>query len=83
MKNDIMEWIIKWFTEHSNAEESDIRQHLNVNYLDMGYIDSFEFITFMGDIEDKFGVQFANDQFEDRSFSTIEGMAKIIEGLMK
>ncbi|MCR5591983.1 MAG: acyl carrier protein [Lachnospiraceae bacterium] len=81
--DNIKEWIINWFVENSNADEADIRQHLDENFFEEGYIDSFEFITFIGDIEDEFGVQFANDQFEDISFSTVNGMAEIIEDLMK
>lgn len=83
MSNDVKEWIINWFVNNTNVSNEELVQHLNDSYFDLGYIDSFQFISFIGDIEDELGVQFDNDQFEDRSFSTIEGLSRIIEDLKK
>ena len=80
---EIKEWIITWFVDNSNVNEEDIRRHLDDNYFDEGFMDSFTFISFINEVEDEFGLKFANDQFEDISFSTVNGMAKIIEGLLK
>lgn len=74
-------WIVNWFVKNANVEREEILGNLNENYFQLGYIDSFEFITLISDIEDTFDVEFENDQFEDRSFSTIAGMASIIEGV--
>ena len=76
---DVKSWIIDWFQNNANVEKEEILKHLTDSYFDMGYIDSFKFISLIGDIEDEFGVQFDNDQFEDRSFSKIDGLINIIE----
>ena len=84
MNNEsVKDWIIEWFVRNANVDIDSVKNHLNDSYFDLGYIDSFGFIALMADIEERFGIQLANDQFEDRSFSTIQGMANILEGLMK
>lgn len=73
---DYLEWVINWFQEHGNASEDDLKEHLDDNFFDNGYIDSFGFIMLMGDVEEQYGVSFDNDRFQDRSFSTINGFVK-------
>ena len=80
---DVRTWIINWFVKNADVTKGELDQHLSDNYFDMGYIDSFEFISLIGEIEDKLGVQFDNDQFEDRSFSSIDGLIRIIEEKLK
>lgn len=82
MKLNVKVWLMNWFEKNADIEAKELEKHTNDSYFEMGYIDSFEFINLIGDIEDELGVQFDNDQFEDRSFSTIEGMARIIEEAM-
>ncbi|AOH47352.1 hypothetical protein BCS37_02345 [Selenomonas sp. oral taxon 920] len=72
-----LNWVIHWFAAHGAAEAA-IKEHLDENFFDLGYIDSFAFITLMSDIEDEFGVSFDNDRFQDRAFSTIRGLAKAL-----
>ena len=79
--SNVTKWIVDWFVTECSIEESKITENLDNNYFEAGFIDSFKFITMVADAEDKFGIEFSNDQFEDRSFSTINGLAKIIEGL--
>lgn len=73
-----LDWVIKWFAVHGTSE-SEMQDHLNENFFDLGYIDSFAFITLISDIEDEFGVSFDNDRFQERAFSTIQGLAKALE----
>jgi len=73
-----LHWVINWFASHGIAE-TEIKEHFDENFFDLGYIDSFAFITLMSDIEDEFGISFDNDRFQDRSFSTIHGLAKALE----
>ena len=78
-KNEIMDWLGTWFTENSTFEETEIRNVISESYFEKGIIDSFTFIQLISDIETEYQIQFANDQFEDRSFATIEGLTAIIE----
>ena len=77
--NETTKWIIDWFVMNCDANAVEINANLDENYFLAGYIDSFQFINMISDIEENFGVEFDNDQFEDRSFSTVNGLSKIIE----
>ena len=79
MDKNVNKWLIEWFVNNTGKQKDEIENNIDKNYFEMGYLDSFKFIGFISDIEDEFDVEFDNDQFEDRSFSTISGMAKIIE----
>lgn len=71
-------WIIQWFRSHTDFSEEEIRSHMDENYFDLGYVDSFGFIELISEIED-LGIELANDQFEDREFSTIRGLIAVLE----
>lgn len=72
------DWVIGWLVKNGN-DETELKEHLEENFFDMGYIDSFAFIMLMSAVEDEFGVSFDNEQFQDRSFATISGFAKALE----
>ena len=82
MQSDVKAWLLSWFESNTEVARTELEENVNSNYFDKEYIDSFEFISLIADIEDEFGISFDNDQFEDRSFSTINGLVKIIEGLL-
>ena len=41
------------------------------------------FIAFVNDLEEAFKVRFSNDNFQDKRFSTIDGLARLIEESMR
>jgi len=79
---DIQNWIINWFIENTDLQESDIEKNLRENYLEIGWIDSLKFISFINDLEKKFQIHFSNESFQNREFSTISGLAKIISEIL-
>lgn len=81
--NDISKWIVDWLVSNCGANAAEVCANLDANYFLAGYIDSFQFINMISDVEEEFGVEFDNDQFEDRSFSTVNGLSKIIEEMKK
>ncbi|MCM1213721.1 MAG: acyl carrier protein [Lachnospiraceae bacterium] len=72
-------WIIDWMASNSGVSEEEISKNSAANYFDKEYIDSFAFIMFISEIEETFDMTFDNEQFEDRAFSTIDGLAECIE----
>jgi len=80
---DTKQWIIDWFASHSTVDKDTIIAKCDVNYFEAEFIDSFNFIFLVGDIEDSFKIKFTNDQFVDRSFATINGLVAIIDTLLK
>lgn len=77
---EIENWIIDWFIQNTDIQKDEIIKNLSENYLELGWIDSLKFISFITDIEEKFEILFSNDSFQDRNFSTIKGLAKIVSG---
>ncbi len=74
---DMQQWVINWFMEHTGLTEEEIKNNMEVNYFNKEYIDSFEFIELIADIED-LGIELDNEQFEDRKFATIKGLIEIL-----
>ncbi|MCL1918698.1 MAG: acyl carrier protein [Peptococcaceae bacterium] len=73
------DWIVQWFSQQSSIPWTEIEQTTDQNYFDLGYIDSFGFISFLSDLEDQLDFSFDNAQFEDRRFVTIDGLCQIIQ----
>ena len=73
-------WLIRWFEKNSLSNEINVKDSVNQNYFENGWIDSLKFIDLVTQIEVEFSIRFSNDEFQDRKFSTIEGLARIIEG---
>jgi len=76
---DVKEWIINWFGENSDLKIEEIKNNVDDDYLAKGWIDSFKFISFITDLEKNFNIKFLNDEFQNKSFSTISGLCKIVE----
>lgn len=75
---EIKTWLIEWFHNSSSVEIEKIAKMDCDNYFTVGLVDSFGFISLLSDIEEKFGTTFSNNDFLDRSFSTIDGLSKMI-----
>ncbi len=75
---DIKIWLEEWFSNNSSKAIDEIRKKSEENYFTEGLVDSFGFISLLSDIEEKYGATFNNDDFLDRSFATINGLANMI-----
>lgn len=71
-------WLEKWFSNNSSKSLDEVKEKSEENYFTEGFVDSFGFISLLSDIEEKYGVTFSNDDFLNRSFATINGLAKMI-----
>ncbi len=76
------QWIVDWFIQNTHATQEDILAHLDDNYFEAGWMDSLKFIGFLTALEDNFNVEFDNSAFQDRAFSSISGLAKMIDELL-
>lgn len=72
------EWLIEWFDSETTVSESTLREQMDTDYLKEGWIDSIQFIGMISSIEEEFDIEFSNDEFQDRSFATISGLAQLI-----
>ena len=76
---DIKDWINNWFENNSDLNLEEIIKFQDEDYFAKGWIDSFKFIRMVTEIEEKFKINFSNDEFQDKKFSTINGLSEIIE----
>jgi len=76
-KEQVTQWLLEWFTKNSGIQDFSLEIYKD-NYLEKGWIDSIAFITLISNIEDAFKIRFSNNEFQDRSFATIEGLSQHI-----
>jgi len=76
---EIKIWIEEWFKINTNIESSIIEKNVSQDYFSLGWIDSLKFIQLISDIENNFKIVFLNDEFQKKSFTTVEGLTKIVE----
>ena len=72
MTENVENWLIEWFTKNTSSNNEEIISSLNENFFEKNWMDSLKFIEFISNIEAKFGIVFDNNEFQDRSFSTIK-----------
>ena len=75
---NIQNWIINWFEEHTIASKDELTNGLEVDYFERGWIDSMGFIEFLSDVEEQFNIELDNEAFQNSDFSTIAGLARIL-----
>jgi acyl carrier protein len=80
---EVYNWIVDWFEKHTSTKKKELLKYSQENYFEKGWLDSFTFISFIMDLEQKFTVRFANDEFQNRDFSTINGLSKIVSTRIK
>ncbi|MBI1984715.1 MAG: acyl carrier protein [Candidatus Wildermuthbacteria bacterium] len=79
MSSQIQNAVLQWFVSHASLKEDEIGAMIHENYFEKGWVDSLAFISFVNDMEQEFGIRFSNNEFQERTFATIAGVAKIIE----
>lgn len=82
-KMSIKDWIIDWISKNSNISNEILTTKLKENYLEIGWVDSFQFVSFLTDIEEEFKIKFSSEEFQNPNFSNIEGLVKLIEEKVK
>ena len=75
----VKNWVIDWFVKNSDQEKSIVEQNFQDDYLQNHWIDSLKFIELISDVEEHYDIRFSNTDFQDRSFSTGNGLIKAIE----
>ncbi len=74
------DWLCHWFISRRKFK-GDASQLPPVNYFDAALLTSLEVIEFVSEIEDRFAVQFSEQDFQDPRFVTVAGLADLIAEL--
>ena len=80
MKKDIRNEftaIVRKVIGKPNMEEKEL---LGMLFIDEGYIDSFQLVEMIAELEEKFGVKFSSAELTSKQFRTFKGVLEIIEG---
>ena len=77
MKEQASDWLCAWFVSRRKFR-GDAAQLPDINYFDAGLLTSLEVVEFVSEIEDRFGVQFSEQDFQDPRFVTVAGLAELI-----
>ncbi|MDP2431768.1 MAG: acyl carrier protein [Pseudomonadota bacterium] len=67
-------WLFDWFRQRA----AHITLAPDDNYFNAGAIDSFGVIELIEDMERAFSVRFSQDDFQDRRFSSVAGLAALL-----
>lgn len=78
-----MQQTIDWLKAYFSARAPLPEQAETVNFFQAGMIDSFGVIELIDALEQEFGVQLTEAQFQDRRFPTIAGLAEIVRELQR
>lgn len=74
-------WLVDWFAERNGMSAAEVEARRDVNFIDAGLLDSFGVIELIEAAEGAFDVRFGETHFQDRRFSTVGGLAEIIDSL--
>lgn len=69
--------LLSYFAEKS-AKAKNLAQ--DESLLDRGLLDSMAIVKLIAFIEERFGVQLGDDEFDPDNFETVDAIAKLIEG---
>lgn len=79
MKEQVAQWLCDWFIRRRKFK-GDPANLPQTNYFEAGLLTSLEVIEFVCEIENEFGVQFSEQDFQDSRFGTIVGLAELVAG---
>ena len=72
--NNYNEWLYEWFSKRN----PDVNISKDTDYFNQNLIDSLGIIELVEDLEANFKIQFISNDFQDRRFSSIKGLAEIM-----
>lgn len=78
LTNDVQikKFLKNWFENKSKTKIN--KKDLKKDYFIEEWIDSFEIINLIEDLQDKFYIEFNDKDFQHNNFSNIDGLSKII-----
>ena len=76
-----LEWVRAWFERNSPLPGSTPEDRLRTDFFDAGLVDSLTVVQLVTDIERTFSIRFEDRHYQDSRFSTIGGLAEIIDEL--
>ena len=79
MNAEVKNWLVAHFAESQKLEDASC----TTDIFDAGWVDSLGIIMLVEEMESKFGFKFAQEQLTDRRFRTINGIAELVDEILK
>ena len=73
-KKKVFDWLCNWFISRNEGQELELEE----NFFEIGLIDSFGVIELIAELEEEFKITFDQLDFQDRRFSSINGLTIIV-----
>ncbi|OIQ50056.1 D-alanine--poly(phosphoribitol) ligase subunit 2 [Pseudodesulfovibrio hydrargyri] len=80
---NLQDYIAKWLGDMGGPKGLPERPALDDDYFQAGYIDSMGIMDLVLELEGEFGFTFRESDFQLREFSTVIGLAAIVDRRMK
>ena len=68
-------WLLEWFQYHA----PQVPLGPDDNFFLLGAIDSLGVIELIEDLEQDFSIRFSQEDFQDRRFTSIKGLAELLK----
>jgi len=85
--NEVQEWLLDWFRQqHGGKLPGELDDNDDAMFIGSGvagWLDSFGMIELIAAAEDRFDVEFSEEQFQDRQFGTVRGFSEMLDALRK
>lgn len=83
MSREIYDEIVSLIEKRGHVPGSSEQEICNYRYLDEGHVDSFNIMSLILEIEDRFGISFSAEDTQSDEFRTIGGIIKLIQRKLK
>lgn len=74
----VMSWLGEWFRENGSVPDGVLPSLEGLDYFDQKIIDSFGVIEMIAAIETRFKMTFTPEDFQNRQFKTVDGLAEVV-----
>jgi len=79
LNQDICRWLEQWFIAKGKVSAGSGNGLWSQNYFEAGLLSSLEVIEFVTEIENHYGIEFSDADFQDPRLVTISGLSELIE----
>ena len=82
-ESEIVCWLLDWFKPRGPIPGKNVEEQLQLDYYNAKLVDSLGVIKLVLEMEEHFGIQFSQEHFQDRRFSTIGGLSELTMELLR
>ena len=78
LKEQAQQWLVEWFRNHRKIGKHTPEQLIDLDFLEAGMLSSMEIVELITEVENNFGIQFLDADFQDARLVKISGLAELI-----